>query len=112
MLIDFIVGARPNLMKLAPLIHQLKNFNLNFKHRIIDTGQHYDKNLSSKLIKQLNLPNADFNLKVGSGSQAEQTAKIMMRYEKILKNTRADFAVVFGDVNSTLACSITAKKMV
>ncbi len=110
MLIDFIVGARPNFMKLAPIINQLKNFDLNFKFRIIHTGQHYDKNLSSKLIEQLNLPKPDFNLKVGSGSQAEQTAKIMLGYERILKKTPSNMAVVFGDVNSTLACSITAKK--
>jgi len=110
LLIDFVVGARPNLMKLAPIILELKNYKLNFNFRIIDTGQHYDKNLSSELMKQLNLPKPDFNLKVGSGTQAEQTGKIMIGYEEILKQRNADLTVVFGDVNSTLACSITAKK--
>ena len=113
MLIDIIAGARPNFMKIAPLIHEIhkrqKN-NIDISYQLIHTGQHYDKNMSDNFFKQLNIPYPDINLNVGSGSQAIQTANIMIGYEKKLDHKSPEICLVVGDVNSTMACSIVAKK--
>tara|TARA_B100000900_G_C20583486_1_gene718550 strand:- start:950 stop:2035 length:1086 start_codon:yes stop_codon:yes gene_type:complete len=112
MKIDFIAGARPNFIKIASIIHAVDTLNLKeIKYRLVHTGQHYDKNMSGNFFDQLNIPNPDINLEVKSGSQSEQTGKIMIRYESLLKNNPTDFCLVVGDVNSTMACSIVAKKM-
>lgn len=110
--IDFIAGARPNFMKIAPLIKEVeKNSDTNLIYRLIHTGQHYDNNMSNVFFKQLNIPEPHYNFNSGGGSQSEQTAKIMIAYEKLLIEKPCDLCVVVGDVNSTLACSIVAKKM-
>lgn len=114
MKIDIIAGARPNFMKIAPIIeaiksHQTKGTAISF--RLIHTGQHYDKNMSGDFFTQLGIPEPDVNLEVGSGTQAEQTANIMIRYEKLLLNKASDICLVVGDVTSTMACSIVAKKL-
>lgn len=108
--IDIIAGARPNFMKIAPIIHALnKSEKLSF--RLIHTGQHYDKNMSGNFFEQLEIPEPHHNLEVGSGTQAEQTAGIMIGYEKLLFSKKSDLCLVVGDVTSTMACSITAQKM-
>ena len=114
MKIDIIAGARPNFMKIAPIIeaiqnHQTKGSSISF--RLIHTGQHYDKNMSGDFFTQLGIPEPDINLEVGSGTQAEQTANIMIRYEKLLLDKSSDICLVVGDVTSTMACSIVAKKL-
>jgi UDP-N-acetylglucosamine 2-epimerase (non-hydrolysing) len=107
--IDIIAGARPNFMKIAPIIEALRETPL--KVRLIHTGQHYDPNLSDTFFEQLGIPAPDVNLGVGSGSPAEQTGAIMVGYEKVLQQKPTDFCLVVGDVTSTMACTITAKKM-
>src|SRR6266496_80903 len=114
MLIDIIAGARPNFMKIAPIIDSIKkaqNNGGNIQYRLIHTGQHYDKNMSGNFFEQLGIPEPDINLEAGGGTQAEQTAAIMTRYEKVLFNKRPQLVLVVGDVTSTMACSITAKKL-
>ena len=111
--IDIIVGARPNFMKVASLFiaaKQSKKVFLPFKFRLVHTGQHYDPSMSGAFFEQLGIPQPDINLEVGSGSQAEQTAGIMIGYEKLLQQDQADLCIVVGDVNSTMACAITAQK--
>lgn len=98
-------------MKAAPLFHELKESD-QFQVQLIHTGQHYDPNLSGKILEDLGLPQPDFNLEVGSGSHAVQTANIMIRYEELCENrSLPDLVVVVGDVNSTIACALTAKKL-
>lgn len=111
--IDIIMGARPNFMKVAPIIHAINDqpLKLGLKYRLIHTGQHYDKNMSGCFFEQLGLPLPDYNLGIGSGSQAEQTAGIMIEYEKILIKEKCDCCLVVGDVTSTMACAIVAQKM-
>jgi UDP-N-acetylglucosamine 2-epimerase (non-hydrolysing) len=114
MLIDIIAGARPNFMKIAPIINEIKNrqaAGANLTFRLIHTGQHYDRNMSGSFFEQLGIPDPDFNLEVGSGTQSEQTAGIMMEYERILLESPSDLCLVVGDVTSTMACAITAKKL-
>ena len=111
MKIDLIAGARPNFVKIAAIIHAAREKNLLSHFRLIHTGQHYDELLSGNFFKDLELPAPDINLGCGSGSQAEQTAAIMIAYEKTLEISKPDICMVVGDVNSTLACAITAKKM-
>jgi UDP-N-acetylglucosamine 2-epimerase (non-hydrolysing) len=115
MLIDIIAGARPNFMKIAPIISAIKKEQKKGKiisFRLIHTGQHYDAKMSGDFFKQLEIPDPDFNLNIGSGSQAEQTGGIMIAYEKLmLENLKPDFCLVVGDVTSTIATSITAKKL-
>lgn len=111
MKIDLIAGARPNFVKIAAIIHAIENDKNKIDYRLIHTGQHYDEILSGSFFEDLNLPPPDINLNCGSGSQAEQTAKIMIAYEKALKTSKPDMCLVVGDVNSTFACAITAKKM-
>ncbi|MCX7612462.1 MAG: UDP-N-acetylglucosamine 2-epimerase (non-hydrolyzing) [Ignavibacterium sp.] len=106
-----IVGARPNFMKMAPIHKEfIKNYP-EVKHLICHTGQHYDDNMSKIFFEQFGLSEPDFYLGVGSGSQAQQTAKIMIEFEKVAINEKPDLVIVYGDVNSTLACSIVAAKL-
>ncbi len=111
MRIDLIAGARPNFVKIASLIHAIHQSSSKIDFRLIHTGQHYDEALSGSFFKQLELPNPDINLGIGSGSQAEQTAAIMIAYEKILQEYKPDICLVVGDVTSSMACAVTAKKM-
>ena len=114
MTIDIIAGARPNFMKIAPIIkaiRQAQNNGVAIQFRLIHTGQHYDEKLSSVFFRQLGIPDPDVNFGVGSGSQAEQTAGIMIAFENDLLAHPADLVVVVGDVTSTMACSIVAKKL-
>ncbi|MBF0272758.1 MAG: UDP-N-acetylglucosamine 2-epimerase (non-hydrolyzing) [Magnetococcales bacterium] len=113
-LIDIIAGARPNFMKIAPIIHALlaraeSERRLGF--RLIHTGQHYDARMSGEFFTQLNIPAPEVNLEVGSGTQAEQTAAIMIRYERVLSERPSVLCVVVGDVTSTMACAIVAQKL-
>ena len=111
-----VVGARPNFMKMAP-IHKafsqlkIKNSKLKIDHLICHTGQHYDEKMSKVFFNDLELPKPDFYLGVGSGSHAEQTAKVMIEFEKVLIQEKPDLIMVYGDVNSTVACSLVAAKM-
>src|SRR5690606_32293339 len=114
MKLALIAGARPNFMKIAPIINALKSANergANIDYRLIHTGQHYDDKLSKVFFDQLGIPEPDINLGAGSGTQAEQTAKIMIEFEKDLVANPVDLVLVVGDVTSTLACTIVAKKM-
>ena len=112
--IDIIAGARPNFMKIAPIIQALKSAESagsKLRYRLVHTGQHYDARMSGDFFAQLNIPDPAVNLEVGSGTQAEQTSAIMVRYEKLLMEQPSDLCLVVGDVNSTMACSIVAKKL-
>lgn len=112
--VHIIAGARPNFMKIAPIIKAIKKSQSNggeIDFKLVHTGQHYDEKLSETFFKQLNIPAPDVNLEVGSGTQAEQTAQIMISYEEYLAQTPCNIVLVVGDVNSTMACSIVAKKL-
>ena len=114
MKITIIAGARPNFIKIAPIIkaiekRQSEGETISF--RLVHTGQHYDKNLSDTFFEELNIPHPNANLEVKSGSQAEQTGAIMIAFEKELLQNSCDLVLVVGDVNSTMACAIVAKKM-
>ncbi len=136
-----VVGARPNFMKIAPFIKAIKTYNSHIsqrssvpsvppvppvspvpsvsqvppvpkiEHLLVHTGQHYDDRMSKTFFKSLNIPEADINLGVGSGTHAEQVGNTMMAFEKVLEQEKPDWVVVVGDVNATLACSVTAKKL-
>lgn len=112
--IDIIAGARPNFMKIAPIIQALKKAagsGSSLRYRLIHTGQHYDRAMSGKFFDELGIPDPDINLGIGSGTQAEQTAGIMVAYEKVLLKEASDLCLVVGDVTSTMACSIAARKL-
>lgn len=112
--IDIIAGARPNFMKIAPIIRAIemnKKSGGKLDYRLIHTGQHYDNQMSGNFFKQLQIPDPHVNLEAGSGTQAEQTAAIMVRYEKLLLSSPSKLCMVVGDVNSTMACAISAKKL-
>jgi UDP-N-acetylglucosamine 2-epimerase (non-hydrolysing) len=112
--ITLVAGARPNFMKVAPIIHALQNAKNNQKNisfRLIHTGQHFDRKMSGDFFEQLEIPEPDANLGAGGGTQAEQTAAIMIAFEKELLNNRPTLVIVVGDVTSTLACAIAAKKL-
>ena len=114
MLITLIAGARPNFMKIAPLIKAIQKANNEGKdshYRLVHTGQHYDKNMSDTFFEELGIPTPDVNLGCGGGTQAEQTANIMVAFEKDLMANPTDLVLVVGDVTSTMACSIVAKKL-
>ena len=112
MLVDIIAGARPNFMKIAPIIEAIKKRREEgIGYRLIHTGQHYDKKMSADFFEQLGIPEPDINLEAGGGTQAEQAAAIMVRYEKVLMETRPDLVLVVGDVTSTIACAMAAKKL-
>lgn len=109
-----VVGARPNFMKIAPFCRAIEHYNKehpeSIKHILLHTGQHYDKSMSDTFFSQLNIPDPDINLGVGSGTHAEQVGLTMIEFEKVLKVEKPDWVVVVGDVNAILACSVTAKK--
>ena len=114
MKITLVAGARPNFMKIAPIIHsiqQAKKDGNDISYRLVHTGQHYDHIMSATFFEELNIPLPDNNLGVGSSSSSQQTAAIMIAFETELKNHPTDLVIVVGDVNSTMACSIVAKKM-
>lgn len=114
MKITIIAGARPNFMKVAPIIHAIlkaKKENKDIQYRLIHTGQHYDKKMSGDFFEQLEIPEPNLNLHAGGGTQAEQTAAIMVGFEKELLENPSDLVLVVGDVTSTMACAITAQKM-
>lgn len=109
--IDLVVGARPNFMKAAPLLRELKKYPNEFQPRLVHTGQHYDPKMSKLFFDDLGMEPPDVFLGVGSGTHAEQTARIMVEYEKSIIADRPDLIVVFGDVNSTMAAAIVAAKL-
>jgi UDP-N-acetylglucosamine 2-epimerase (non-hydrolysing) len=116
--ISLVAGARPNFMKVAPVYHALAARvdeaharGVELRLSIVHTGQHYDENMSDVFFRELGIPAPDRYLEVGSGSHADQTAKIMVAFEKVLLEDRLDLVVVVGDVNSTIACALTAKKL-
>lgn len=114
MLIDIVAGARPNFIKIAPIIEAIRNarrIKKSIDFRLIHTGQHFDKKMSRIFFDELNIPAPDYNLKAGGGTQSEQTAAIMIAYEKILMVRKPDLTLVVGDVTSTMSCAITAQKM-
>ena len=113
-LIDIIAGARPNFMKIAPILRaiaQRQAAGSPLRTRLVHTGQHYDARMSGDFFTQLGIPLPDVNLEVGSGTQAEQTAGIMTKYERLLLDARSDLCLVVGDVTSTMACAISAQKL-
>jgi len=110
MKIIIVVGARPNFVKVAPLIKVIKK-HPSIKYMLVHTGQHYDKKMSDSFFKDLAIPRADINLGIGAGSHAEQTAGVMVAFEKICLKQKPDLVVVFGDVNSTLACALVSAKL-
>jgi UDP-N-acetylglucosamine 2-epimerase (non-hydrolysing) len=109
--IHLIAAARPNFMKIAPLYHALAAARDWAAPVIVHTGQHYDANMSDAFFADLALPKPDHNLEIGSGSHAEQTGAVMIAYERLCRSAVPDWVVVVGDVNSTLACSLVAKKL-
>lgn len=114
MLVTLVAGARPNFMKIAPIIraiHKATSQGYTISYRLVHTGQHYDRNMSGQFFEQLEIPAPHANLEVGSGTQAEQTAGILVAFEKELMQHRPDLVMVVGDVTSTMACSIAAKKL-
>ena len=126
MKIVLVAGARPNFMKIAPIIRAIKKHNSksktmqslrgtkcrgNLKIILVHTGQHYDSRMSKIFFKELEIPQPDIYLGVGSGSHGEQTAKVMIKFEKVLFKEKPDLVMVVGDVNSTLAAALCAAKL-
>ena len=114
MKILLVAGARPNFMKIAPIMEALRSRQQNRRDLqicLVHTGQHYDPKMSDGFFEDLAIPQPDINLGVGSGSHAQQTARIMIAFEEVCERERPDWVVVVGDVNSTMACTITAKKL-
>ena len=114
MKVTLIAGARPNFMKIAPIIHAIKkqmDSGADISYRLVHTGQHYDKQMSDDFFEQLDIPKPHINLGAGGGSQAEQTAGIMVGFEKELIQNPSDLVIVVGDVTSSMACAITAQKL-
>src|SRR5947199_164199 len=105
-----VAGARPNFMKVAPLMWEIAR-RPEVTARLVHTGQHYDERMSKLFFQQLRIPQPDVDLEVGSGSHAIQTAEVMKRFEPVLTSDRPDAVVVVGDVNSTLACALTSVKL-
>lgn len=110
-LIYLVAGARPNFMKIAPIVRALDRPGGHLGYEIIHTGQHYDREMSDVFFEELGIPRPEHHLGCGGGSHAEQTAKIMMAFERVCREKSPACVVVVGDVNSTLACSIVAKKL-
>jgi UDP-N-acetylglucosamine 2-epimerase (non-hydrolysing) len=104
-----VTGARPNFPKAAPVVKALRDVGI--EQQIVHTGQHYDDKMSAVFFEELSLPKPDVNLGVGSGSHAQQTAAIMSRIEEIFVTHRPELVIVYGDVNSTVAASLTAAKL-
>ena len=116
--IAVVAGARPNFMKIAPIVRALREragaalrSGIDLRVSIVHTGQHYDENMSEVFFRELEIPTPDRHLEVGSGSHAEQTARIMVAFEKYILQEKPDWVVVVGDVNSTIGCALTAKKL-
>ena len=109
--IIIVAGTRPNFIKIASIIHEIRKNYTNISFQLVHTGQHYNDSLNEIFFRELNIPEPDTNLNCGSGTHAEQTASIMIGFEKYLTTNNAEIIMVVGDVNSTLACSIVAKKM-
>jgi UDP-N-acetylglucosamine 2-epimerase (non-hydrolysing) len=105
-----VVGARPNFMKVAPVLRALEDVG-NFDQLLVHTGQHYDNNMSDIFFQQLEMPKPHFNLEVGSGSHTAQTAAIMTRFEEVVSKEQPSIVIVYGDVNSTVAASLVCAKM-
>jgi UDP-N-acetylglucosamine 2-epimerase (non-hydrolysing) len=106
-----VVGARPNFMKVAPLDRAFKKYSDKIRHLIVHTGQHYDYSMSDAFFRDLDMPQPAYFLGVGSGSHAEQTAKIILEFEKVCLKEKPDLVIVVGDVNSTIGCVLTAVKL-
>ena len=106
-----VVGARPNFMKMAPIVAELERRPQSFRSVLVHTGQHYDDHMSRVFLEELEMSPPDVNLSVGSGSHAQQTATIMSRFEPVLLDHRPDWVIVVGDVNSTLACALVCAKL-
>jgi UDP-N-acetylglucosamine 2-epimerase (non-hydrolysing) len=106
-----VVGARPNFMKIAPIDRAFKAYSDEIEHIIVHTGQHYDYQMSEAFFQDLQMPSPNFFLGVGSGSHAEQTAKVMTAFEEVCQKVKPDLVIVPGDVNSTMAAAITTKKL-
>ncbi len=114
MLVTIVAGARPNFMKIAPIIDEMRiaqTSGVEINWRLVHTGQHFDRAMSGDFFVQLGIPEPDVNLGAGGGTQAEQTAAILVSFEKEITENRPDVVVVVGDVNSTMACTIAAKKL-
>src|SRR5262245_59516085 len=105
-----VVGARPNFIKMAPILRELSKHS-EFESHLVHTGQHYDGIMSQVFFDNLRMPKPRFNLNVGSGSHAVQTSECMRRFEEVCLEVKPDLVIVAGDVNSTLACSLTAAKL-
>src|SRR5262245_59704268 len=113
-----VAGARPNFMKIAPLIHGIERRNRQdagrdsrIEYSLVNTGQHYDAQMSDVFFREVNIPAPKISLEVGSGSHAVQTANVMSRFEPVCEKERSDWVVVVGDVNSTMACALVAAKL-
>lgn len=118
MKIILVAGARPNFMKIAPIINAINDYNKrrsanqdSLNSVLVHTGQHYDINMSQVFFKELGIPSPDINLEVGSDSHAVQTANIMIKFEKVCLDEKPDWIIVVGDINSTMACAVVASKM-
>ncbi len=112
--LTLVAGARPNFMKVAPIIHAIQrqqDFGVDIQFRLVHTGQHYDALMSTAFFEQLNIPTPDANLAAGGGTQAEQTAAIMSKFEEEITTHQADYVIVVGDVTSTMACTLAAVKL-
>ncbi len=108
-----VVGARPNFMKIAPLVRAIESHNAkggSISHILVHTGQHYDARMSAAFFDALDIPHPDIDLEIGSGSHAEQVGRTMIAFENVVRERKPDWVIVVGDVNATCACSITAKK--
>jgi UDP-N-acetylglucosamine 2-epimerase (non-hydrolysing) len=110
-----VAGARPNFMKVAPIVHELRRRaalgDTGIRHRLVHTGQHYDRSMSNVFFEELGIPPPDINLGVGSGTHAQQTAGVMLGFETVCQDERPDWVVVVGDVNSSLACTLVCAKL-
>ncbi len=106
-----VVGARPNFMKVAPIVEAMRRRASEFAPLVVHTGQHYDERMSDAFFRDLGLPRPDVHLGVGSGTHARQTAAVMERFEPVVLEERPDWVVVVGDVNSTLACALVCAKL-
>lgn len=106
-----VVGARPNFMKIAPIMRQMAEEPAFFQQTLVHTGQHYNDNMSDVFFEELELPKPDTNLGVGSGTHAQQTARVMLGFESVVMEYKPDWVVVVGDVNSTLACALVCAKL-
>src|SRR6266705_6699827 len=105
-----VVGARPNFMKIAPIVEEMKKAS-DLKGVLIHTGQHYDEGMSDVFFRDLGIPVPDVHLGVGSGTHAEQTARVMVEFEKVCVEQKPDVVVVVGDVNSTMASTVVAVRL-